>query len=142
MKESVKRVLEMPASMTCGEVARKLGVSYASVASARKRFNIDYPRKNQKVCSDPKKLYEMIDQGLPYPAIAKHFNMTAHAVCHRAAKIGHSRVKVWDENLIIEMYKAGKGIKVIEGFAGCSNSVIYRILKKNGVKLQRASRYA
>lgn len=142
MKESVKKVLEMPASMTCSEVAKALGVSYASVASARKRFNIDYPRKNQKFCSDPKKLYEMIEQGFSYPAIAKQFGMTAHAVCHRAAKIGHSRMKAWDENLIIDMYKAGKGIKVIEGFAGCSNSVIYRVLKKNGVKLQRTSRYA
>lgn len=137
MKETTKKILAMPRTMTVSEVAKELGVSYHSVFMADKKYGAGFARKQQGKCTDYKLMHEMIESGTPYPQISKLFNMHPHSVRYHAEKIGHSRRGSWDEELIISLYKKKKPIKVIEGLIGCSSQVIYRIIKKHGIELNR-----
>ncbi len=136
MKETTKLILSMPESMTCQQVADKLGVTYNSVISARRRYNDNY--KVQKRC--PKRalpdLYRMITDGYAYSKIAKTIGITEQAVFYHAKKIGVSREKEYNKpevrNKIVDDYKRGVPIKVITLTYGCNVRVPAELAKKAG----------
>ena len=139
MKESTKRILEMPSSMTCKEVAQRLGLSYGQVIWARKNYNVDYARKRQGKVTDYALMWQMIEQGVSYKKIGDHFGVCAQSIRHHAAKIGHSRVAQWPEEAIADDYAKGLPIKRLETKYGCSNQTIYSVIERQGAQLRRRS---
>jgi len=137
MKESTKRILEMPSSMTCKEVADKLGLTYHTVISARRAYGVNYARKSSGRVTDYKLLYSQIEQGIPYPQIAAQFGMTPQSIRHHAAKIGHSRRIQWPHEAIAKDYAAGMRMAQMEAKYGCSNQIILAAAKRVGVPIRR-----
>jgi DNA-binding CsgD family transcriptional regulator len=137
MKESTKRILEMPASMTCKEVAEKLGLSYNQVISARRAHGVQYAKKSAGRVTDHALMFKQIEDGIPYPVIAAQFNMTPQSIRHHAAKIGHSRRIKWPDEAIAKDYAAGMRMKKMEAKYGCSNQIILAAAKRVGVPIRR-----
>jgi DNA-binding CsgD family transcriptional regulator len=137
MKESTKRILEMPASMTCKEVAEKLGLTYNQVISARRANGVQYAKKSAGRVTDHALMFKQIEDGIPYPAIAAQFNMTPQSIRHHAAKIGHSRRIKWPDEAIAKDYAAGMRMKKMEAKYGCSNQIILAAAKRVGVPIRR-----
>ena len=137
MKESTKQILAMPSSMTCREVADKLGLSYNQVAQVRKHYNIEHAKKSQGRVTDYKLLYAKIEDGVPYPQIAALFGLKPQSIRHHAAKIGHSRQFTNKDAAIIADYQKRMSIKKIQCRNDCSHDAIYRALKRHGVTPHR-----
>ena len=139
MKESTKRILEMPASMTCKEVAEKLGLTYNQVISARRANGVQYAKKSAGRVTDHALMFKQIEDGIPYPEIAAQFNMTPQSIRYHAAKIGHSRRVKWPDEAIAKDYAAGMRIRKMEAKYGCSNQTIYSVIERQGAQLRRRS---
>ena len=137
MKESTRRILEMPASMTCKEVADKLGLTYNQVISARRARGVQYAKKSAGRVTDHALMFKQIEEGIPYPEIAAQFNMTPQSIRHHAAKIGHSRRVKWPDEAIAKDYAAGMRMKKMEAKYGCSNQIILAAAKRVGVPIRR-----
>jgi DNA-binding CsgD family transcriptional regulator len=137
MKESTKRILEMPSSMTCKEVAEKLGLTYNQVISARRANGVQYAKKSAGRVTDHALMFKQIEDGIPYPEIAAQFNMTPQSIRHHAAKIGHSRRVKWPDEAIAKDYAAGMRMKKMEAKYGCSNQIILAAAKRVGVPIRR-----
>jgi DNA-binding CsgD family transcriptional regulator len=137
MKESTKRILEMPASMTCKEVAEKLGLTYNQVISARRANGVQYAKKSAGRVTDHALMFKQIEDGIPYPEIAAQFNMTPQSIRYHAAKIGHSRRIKWPDEAIAKDYAAGMRIRKMEAKYGCSNQIILAAAKRVGVPIRR-----
>ena len=137
MKESTKRILEMPASMTCKDVAEKLGLTYNQVISARRANGVQYAKKSAGRVTDHALMFKQIEDGIPYPEIAAQFNMAPQSIRHHAAKIGHSRRVKWPDEKIAKDYAAGMRMKKMEAKYGCSNQIILAAAKRVGVPIRR-----
>ena len=137
MKESTKKILAMPRTMTVSDVAKELGLTYNQVASVSRTYAAGFAKKNQGRRSDFKRMYQLIESGESYSKIGKVMGIKPQTIYHHARKIGVKRAKIWDEEKIVSMYKSGKQIKSIEAFVGCANSVVYRVLRDHGIELNR-----
>ena len=136
MREITKQILSM-GDTPSPEVAKALGLTYNQVVSVRKHYGVSYKKRVQGKCTDYKLMFKLIEEGKPYPEIAKLFGLQAQSIRHHAAKIGHNRQHVLDEQAIIKAYKSKMQIKMIEVKFNCCNHSIYRILSKHGIELNR-----
>jgi DNA-binding CsgD family transcriptional regulator len=123
--------------MTCKEVAEKLGLTYNQVLGTRRYHDIKYTRRHQGKVTDYKLMYQMINDLVPFPQIGAALGVTPHAVAHYAAKIGHKRNGLIDEQAVIIDYEK-MSIKKLEAKHGCSPWIVFRILKKHGITPHRA----
>ena len=138
MKESTKRILEMPSSMTCKEVAEELGLTYNQVLGARRTHGINYARKKQSKVSDYKLMHKMIGELIPYAEIGKVLGVAESTIAHHAAKIKHRRNGLLDDEGLISDYLKKLPLKRIEVNRNCSVDHIYRTLKKHGIPTRRS----
>lgn len=140
MKETTKLILSMPESMTCQQVANKLGVTYNSVISVRRRYGAEYKKQNRAARKHLPELYAMLDANKSYAEIARAVGLTAQGVHYHANKIGLSRVKEFSKTevrkQIAEDYAKGYPLKFIANKYGCDASLPCVIAKSLGVKLR------